>query len=253
MNFSTVTFSLFGFKIYGVLVGLAFAVAAWRYYKKLQKHHLSIDFFVHHFWRWLLGGVALGRVVAVLEDSTIWDRNGVYSFFTFWDGNLNALGVLVGFLVVMWWDMRRSGCSKDFLRYLDLGIEPLLLGVMVADLAAFVTGYYYGTETALPWGVQYETFGVETINPVHPVSLYAFAVHFLLFQWARKHEKSMEGHRGDLAVYAGMLFFGLETVLQLFRGDNTYLVLGTIRVEQVLSFVFFVGLAWVWTTKRDRS
>lgn len=248
MNFSQLNFGFFALKIYGILLSFAFGVASLYYYRKLSESGFSKDFFLHHYWRWLLGGILLGRLLAVLLEPGIFERFGFMSFFAFWDGEINFWGGLLGFLLTMYLDLKKE--SKAMGPWLDVGMLPLLLAAMIADWAAFLTGKIYGTETSLPWGVQYETFGVEILNPVHPVTLYAFAAHLILWWWVKEHETKWQKSPGVLSLKTLLYFLVIDFGLQFLRGNpeaeffnlnlNQYLALG----------VGFFILYWLYGDKK---
>ncbi|MCF7917916.1 prolipoprotein diacylglyceryl transferase [Candidatus Gracilibacteria bacterium] len=250
MNFSQLSFGFFAIKLYGTILSIAFMISAWHYYKSLKKKQLPIDFFLHHFWRWLMGAFFGGRIIALILEPTIFVRNGLFSFFAFWDGEFHSLGMLIGFSFVLWWDMKKSG--KSFFKWTDVGILPMILGLMIADLGGFFTGAIYGKETILPWGVQYETFGVDVLTPVHPVTIYAFFIHLWMWWWFKKRENTWERFTGRLTVRAIMFLFLSDFVLQFFRGDETIIIFQVFRVEQVLDVLLLSILFW-WNKKRVMS
>ncbi len=240
MNFSQLTFGSFSLKIYGLLIAIAFAISAWSFYKKVEKANLDIDFFVHHFWRWCLGGLILGRIFAVAFNPEIWSQYGVFTLFAFWEGTLNFLGALIGFVITLLLDFHRAG--KSPFRWLDKGVLPFYIGLMISDLAGFLTGAVYGHETNLPWGIRYETFGVESINPVHPVTLYAFAIHLLFYLWLRSKETRWISFPGRFMAWGGFLLIIADFFLQFFRSGENFI--GMMNLTQILDIVALTILWW---------
>ena len=117
------------------------------------------------------------------------------------------------------------------------------IALLIVDIAAFLTGATYGKETILPWGIQYETFGVDILNPTHPVSMYAFILHLIAYSWIGRHLFFTEKFPGRLAFWAGVAYFGIDFLMQFFRGDSTVSLFSIIRVEQLFDFgmlVFFL-------------
>ncbi len=249
MNFSQLSFDWFSFEIYGLFVTLAFTISAWRYYKALQKKQFPIHFFIHHFWKWMLGGVVAGRLFALLFDwNTIVERSGIYSFFAFWDGDIHFIGALTGFILTMIWDMRKQ--SMDSWRWIDIGIPFIFMGMLITDLGGFLTGAVYGKETSMLWGIQYENVSVDILTPVHPVTIYAFIIHLWLYFWAQKRKDIWSNVPGRLAIRMGLLFFSVEFFLQFFRGDPTLIFFDSLRIDQLLSLLFVILLFW-WGRKRS--
>ncbi len=254
MNFSQINFGVFALKIYGIFLSLAFALGSWHYYRALEQHNFSKDFFLHHYWRWLLGGILLGRLVAVILNVGAFDQYGIFTYAAFWEGELNFFGVLTGFLLTMYIDLKRH--NKPFYKWIDVGMPSFLLAVLVVDLAGFLTGRVYGTETILPWGVQYETFGVEILNPVHPVTLYGFICHFFLLQWVRKNFNSFSKIPGKLFYQTLLYFFLIDFVLQFWRGGEPSVFFG-FKLAQIFDLMAIMFLlyasffqSFIWERKQ---
>jgi prolipoprotein diacylglyceryltransferase len=240
MNFYQLSFGVFGLKIYGLFLAFAFVFALWHYYKTLQNQKFPMDFFRHNFWHWLVGGLIVGRIFALILEPSIIAQHGIFSLLAFWDGTIHFWGVLIGFLGTMWWTMKNQ--NIPLVRWLDQMVIPFFMALLIIDIAAFLTGAEYGRETILPWGIQYETFGVDILKPTHPVSVYAFIAHAIAYSWFRRNIVWADRFPGKLIFWAGVAFFAIDFLLQFFRGDSTVLVFGVIRIEQmfdVLALVFF--------------
>lgn len=247
MNFSQLGFGTFILKINGILLALIFCFIVWNYFKKLEKEKLNTDYFVHHLWRWVVGGIILGRIFSIALSPEIISSYGWYSFIAFWSGGINFYGVLIGVMGIMIYDLHKA--EYDFWRWIDILIPSLLIGICLSDLAAFLTGASYGTETNLPWGIQYETFGVETINPVHPVTIYAFIVHILLLDWVLKYGKKFYRQRGKLSIIVAIIFFFAEFFLQFFQGGQTFKILDSLNISQLFSLIIVTTLT-IYLRKR---
>ncbi len=243
MNFSQLGFGAFQLKIFGLFATAAFVWGVWAWWRGLEKRGQDIDFFAHHFWRWLIGGLFLGRLVAFAFDPSILHRQGIVGLFVFWDGGFDALTFAIGFVGLLLIDMLRH--EKNPFRWLDVAVVPFFAALLILDLGAFITGAWYGTMTSLPWAVTYNTFGVDLITPVHPVSLYGFLIHYSLLRWAQARAKKWETSYGRLAAYGGGMWAMVEGFLQLFfRGDPT-LTLWNIRVLGVIYIIGGIAL-FLW-------
>lgn len=249
MNFSQLNFSVFSLKIYGFFLALAFFVGVWNFYKRVIQKEFSVDFFLHHFWRWVFGGIFLGRVFALFFLPSVFAQYGIFAFFAFWEGELHYLGIFLGFLMTMYFDLKKH--KLNFLKWLDLAIPSAFLMLLIIDLAQFLTGAIYGKETDLPWGIYYETFGVELLNSLHPVSIYAFIAHFWMLNWVRKKERKFTKFPGKLALNAGICVFAFDFFLQFFRGDETILIINFWRIEQIFDLILILifGAILRWQKK----
>lgn len=245
MNFAQIGFGFFSIETFGLFFTFAFLFVSWHFYKKLQAEQFSVDFFLHHFWRWVLGGIVIGRLVSVLTDPHMLFDYGILGFFAFWENGVSLWGMALGTLWTMFFDMKRG--KENFFAWTDLGVGSLMLGILIVDLAAFFTGEIYGSSTALPWGVQYETFGVPILLPVHPLMLYAFLAHFLLLYFIqRKREFLRKKYVGYLSVFMAKGLFLIDFFLQFLRGDPSFLQLGFIRVEQIIDLLM-IGLLFYFS------
>ncbi|MBT6831828.1 hypothetical protein HOA64_02095 [bacterium] len=239
MNFSQLGFGVFAIKIYGVLLTFFFCLAAWHFYLYLKKNGFPITFFVRHFWRWFLMALVVGRLFALIRDPAIFQDDGIFSFFAVWEGEIDFFGALAGGLSLMAWDLRRN--QMKFWRWLDAAMASFFIFILGTDLSGFFTGRVYGIETKLPWGVQYETFGVDILAPVHPVTLYAFVFHLILLRWIVGNIDKFSKNPGHLAKIAAMIFFATDFFLQFLRGDATIVVWEFFRIEQIVDFALVVA------------
>ena len=242
MNFAQLSFGVFSIKLYGLFIAISFGVAAWLYYQRLETKKLEESFFVHHFWRWAMGAIIIGRITAIIFDPTIWENYGALSLLAFWEGRISFYGALLGFLLVMYWDLVKH--KQTFSKWLDVAIVPFFIALLIADFGAFFTGAIYGKETSLFWGIKYETFGVDLLNPVHPVSIYALILHFWVLHYIRLHEKKEQKFEGRLALKAGIAFFAIDFVLQLLRGDLQSYLIWILTPTQCLDLILVTGLTF---------
>jgi len=243
MNFSKFLVGPFSLKIYGLAVALAFLTGVILFYKRIQEEKFSQEFFVHHFWRWIVAGLVVGRLFSLFLFREPHVAYGVFSFFAFWEGEVHWAGVVLGFFSFALWDLRSHG--EKALEWFDLGAFPLLIGFLITDMAAFLTGHYYGIETSLPWGIQYETFGVDILTPVHPVSLYAFLAHCWLYRFLQGKKNAWQQIPGKLIMRLGIGLLSIDFVLQFLRADHTLLVFETIRIDQIFAFLFLSSLCLI--------
>ncbi len=241
MNFSQLDLGFFLLKIYGIFLSIAFFLATLSYYQKLKKENFSKDFFLHHFWRWLLGGILVGRLMALMLYSDVFENFGFYSFFAFWEGRISFYGAILGFLLTMYFDCKNHG--KNFWKWVDIGGSSFILGILILDIGAFLTGGIYGSETSLPWGIQYETFGVDIVSPVHPVTLYLFVAHLLLRFWVKRKEAKNNFKIGHLFLRTFITFFVIDFIFQFLRQDET-IYFWFFRVEQLFDVLFVFAGVW---------
>jgi len=236
MNFSKLNFGIFSLKIYGILLAAAFFFAALKFYRVAREKNFSIDFLSQNFWRWIFSAIFFGRIFAIFLQPEIFFKYKFFSFFVFWDGEINFYGAAAGFFFAAFFDFKKKG--ENFFRWLDAAAAPILLGIFLADIAGFFTGAIYGTETLLPWGIKYETFGVDILSPTHPVAIYAAIFHFLIFRWSIARAKIYEKFPGKIFFFAAAAFFFADFFLEFFRGNSSILQIGPLRIEQIFDLIF---------------
>lgn len=247
MNFSLLSFGIFKIEVYGLFIALSFAVGVWTFYRLLVKKNIKPNLFAHYFWIWFLASLLIGRLALLLMAPSIWSDYGGYSFFAFWEGGVYLYAVFAGFLGLAYWYLRDT--ENIFWRWLDNSVYPFLTAFLIVDMGAFLSGGIYGTPAtiggkALPWGVQYETFAVDILSAVHPVTIYLFILHALLlvFLW-RKQVKLQRriGQRGLLMLIG----FTFADFLTSFFRHYKYGIVAEINLHQiffVLAFLFLTGL-----------
>jgi phosphatidylglycerol:prolipoprotein diacylglycerol transferase len=240
MNFSQLDFGVFSFKIYGFFVAIAFFVASWHFYKEVQKRNLSVDFFVHHFWKWVISAIVVGRIVTILTNLNIISHSGVFSFFTFWDGGISFWGIIFGFLSVAIFNLKIH--KESIAKWGDAISLSILIGFLILDVAGFFTGAIYGRETSLFWGIRYETFEVDLLKPIHPVTLYAAIAHLWIFQRIKRKMNIWERKPGKIFLYTMFLIFMIDFFLQFFRGDPSLEFFGFLRLDAVFDLVVMVAI-----------
>jgi phosphatidylglycerol:prolipoprotein diacylglycerol transferase len=129
--------------------------------------------------RWVLAGAVVGglignRLLYLIEDPVSLAAD--WADPTFLLGGKTIVGGLIGGLIAVEWVKRRRGVV---VATGDLLVLPLILGIAVGRLGCFLSGLAdrtHGTETGLPWGVDY---GDGILR--HPTQLYEVAFLALLY------------------------------------------------------------------------
>ncbi len=240
MNFSQLDFGIFAIKFYGFFVALAFFIAAWHFYKEIQKQNLSTDFFVHHFWKWIVSAIFVGRIISILSDLTIFNRSGIFSFFTFWDGGISFWGISLGFISAAIFDLRIH--KENFAKWGDSAISSIIIGLLILDIAGFITGAIYGKETSMIWGISYETFDVDLLKPIHPVTIYAAIAHFWILRRIQKRKNAWGKIPGKIFFYGIFLIFMTDFFTQFFRGDPGIHFFEIFRISAFFDIIIMISL-----------
>jgi prolipoprotein diacylglyceryltransferase len=129
--------------------------------------------------RWVLCGAVVGglvgnRLLYLIEDPVALAAD--WADPTFLLGGKTIVGGLIGGLIAVEWVKRRRGVV---VATGDLLVQPLIVGIAVGRIGCFLSGLAdrtHGTETGLPWGVDY---GDGILR--HPAQLYEVAFLALLY------------------------------------------------------------------------
>lgn len=140
------------------------------------------------------------------------------------------------------------------LRVLDCAAPALALALCIHAVGAFCAGLAYGTGTALPWGIIYNSriaalwYGTPLGIKLHPVQIYdaaASLVIFLLLVWWLPRRRQ----NGELAG-AWFFLYGLcSFFLEFYRGDTASreILGGAFTTTQIFAAlaVFVGGVLWL--------
>ncbi len=180
--------------------------------------------------------------------------------FRIWHGGLAIYGAIIGASIV---GILFSKYKKiDTLKLFDLAAPYIVLAQAIGRWGNFVNQEAYGSNTSLPWGmtgnkIRYELteLGLNDIKfdaelPVHPTFLYEslwnLAV-FIVLIWFRK-KKKLDGE--VFSMY--LLLYGAGRFwIEGLRTDS--LMLGSLRISQVLAAVFVVAFAALMIIRRVRT
>ena len=252
MNFSNINFESFTLQISGVFLALAFLFGTLNFYKKIQTKKISVEFFIHHFWKWLIGAFILGRIFALILNFEIFSNYGFWGIITVWEGGFNFWGLVLGFIGILFLDLKQNDKSDQLFKWISIGFPAFLLGFLILDLGNLLTGNIYGMETILPWAIQYESFGVAILNPIHPIAAYFLIFHFWLLHWIKKQDnfiekKSIVGKKRGWQKLLFISFFLLPFLVFLARFlDHTLNIKHIlVRSDEILMFsgiIFYLVL-----------
>ena len=164
--------------------------------------------------------------------------NGLLSVFYIWDKGLSFWGALLGFGLILWLLCIKRG--ENILKWLDVLIIPIGIGVIIANFGQFLDGQGYGSETALPWGVTYESINVKYTVPIHPTQIYSMIYIYGILHYLKKNKsKKMFEKEGNIALAAITLYSFIRFFAEFLRGDDTVEILG-VRLASIISLIVFL-------------
>ncbi len=229
---------------------IAVLISSYLAIERLKRARANFTLLIEHSTFILIWSLIVARLVFFITHTDTYlpsfDLRTFINFLAIWDQGLSLWGALIGGGMTLIYHLRKS--EESLSKWADALMVPLLVGLSIGTLGAFLGGYSYGTPTELPWGVLYESFNVKYTVPVHPVQLYEFILIGLLLGGKRFFSKKTKWfeREGNSALYFGSSYSLICFFLEFLRGDDTLLILG-IRLPQIGFFLLtllFSFLIW---------
>jgi len=172
----------FSIRWYGLLIALSFIPGLYVAYKMAQNWSINPD----HIFNMAIICAPLGLIFARLFYCALnWQYYARYpaQIFYLWQGGLSIYGVIFGGILGV---LIYSLAGKiNFLRLLDLGAVPLILGQAIGRWGNFFNQELFGYPTDLPWKMyiapEYRPQKYMAYNYFHPTFLYESIYNFILF------------------------------------------------------------------------
>ena len=250
---------------YGVIIAVGILLAMLMAFRNAKRFGINADKLVDVVLGGLIGGVVGARLYYVIFS---WDqyKDNLSAIWHTWEGGMAIYGGVIGAFLV---GMIVARCHKmRVLPVLDLASLGFLIGQGIGRWGNFVNGEAFGCNTDLPWGmtgtriVSYlsDTDNIATLTslgvsvdpnaPVHPCFLYesiwCLLGFVLLYLYSKKHRR----FDGEIfLMYLG--WYGFERmIVEGLRTDS--LLIGKIRVSQLLAGLLFVACLIAWLVIRGK-
>lgn len=231
-----------------VFVVIALLVGSWLAVKRLKRRRVNFNLFIQHSASFLFSAVLLSRIVYFFTHPMAYfpafDLRTVWNFLSIWDQGFSFWGALLGFTLMLIYRIKKEG--EALWKWFDSLSVPVLVGLIIGEVGAFLGGYSYGSPTDLPWGVSYETFTVKYTTAIHPTQLYAvLLIGALLFSKYKLKEKSKFFETdGNATIFLATGYCAIASLLEMTRGDDTLMLLG-IRVPLILFLIATIGFCYL--------
>ncbi|MDD3014544.1 MAG: prolipoprotein diacylglyceryl transferase [Candidatus Gastranaerophilales bacterium] len=226
---------------YGIIIALAFLAGLAVTVKIAKKQGENPDKILNLAIFLLLGAIIGARLYFVLFN---W---GFYKFhlqeiFMTWHGGLSIHGAIIGGFIT---GAVYTKLNKlPLLKYADFVSPGLILGQAIGRWGNFFNSEAFGFPTDLPWKlyIPIENRPPEYLNYqyFHPTFLYEsiwnFTVFLLLFFVFRK---KFEGKNGSLFFIYLILYSLGRFIVEGFRVDNIYIILG-MPIAKLMSIIFII-------------
>lgn len=259
-NIDPVVFSIGNFSLnwYGLLIGIGILLAMWMGFTNCRRFGIVGDKLFDVVMVGIIGAIIGARLYYV---AFRWDsyKDNLIDIFKTWEGGLAIYGGIIGGLGVG--AIMAKIRKVKILPALDLAGLGYLIGQGIGRWGNFVNGEAFGSNTDLPWGMtgdrivsylissSHVTGTVDASGLVHPCFLYesiwCLAGFALLFWYSKRRRFD-----GELfLMYLG--WYGLGRVfIEGLRTDS--LMLGNLRVSQLLAGILVVVSAALWIAVRSK-
>ena len=222
---------------------IAMLVASFIAVKRLKRHRVNLTLFIEHSGSFLLSALIFSRLVYFFMNPFMYSQGfklqTLINLVSFWDQGFSFFGALLGFTLMLGYRLRKE--KEDIWKWLDALAVPLLIGMGIGYVGAFLGGVAYGSPSSLPWAIKYETITVKYTVPIHPIQIYTIILicAILILKTKLKRKKEFFQKNGNTALFiTSLTSFGLF-LLEFLRGDDTLLILG-IRSSQIIYVILFL-------------
>lgn len=249
---------------YGILIAVGILLAMFMAFKNCKRFGVNADKLVDVVLGGLIGGVVGARVYYVIFS---WDqyKDNLSSIWHTWEGGMAIYGGIIGAFLVGGIVARVH--KMHVLPVLDIAALGFLIGQGLGRWGNFINGEAFGCNTNLPWGMTGDRIvaylsdsknimaltelgiTVDASAPVHPCFLYESIWCILGFVVLYIYSKHRRFDGEIFLMYLGWYSFERMFVEGL-RTDS--LMIGKIRVSQLLSGLLFAACLLTWLIIRSK-
>ena len=188
----------------------------------------------------ILGIIVGGRLGYVVFYNLNYYLNNLIDILKIWQGGMSFHGGLLGVIIATMWFAKKN--NQNLFSYLDIVTIVSPIGIFFGRISNFINSELYGTETSLPWGVQF----VQIDNLFrHPSQLYEAIfeglILFLILVFFRN--KGFLNFPGLLSGIFLVFYSLFRFIIEFFRVPDQqlgYLILN-LSMGQILSLIFLIA------------
>ena len=244
MNINPVAFSLGPITVrwYGLLIALAMLIAAVGGCWMMRKAGINEDDFLTIFMVTIVAAILGARAYYVIFELPYYMQHPD-EIIAIWHGGLAVHGGLLAGVAAIYFGCRHYRIS--FWQFTDIMAPFMILGQAIGRWGNFFNQEAYGYEvdpTVVPWAMWID--GAYR----HPTFLYESCWDLLVFFVLLWLARQAWVRRGEIALGYLMLYSMGRVVVEGFRTDS--LMLGPLRMAQVMSLVLFAGALLVLLYRR---
>ena len=244
MNINPVAFSLGPITVrwYGLLIATAMLIAAIGGCKMMRKAGINEDDFLTIFMVTIVAAILGARAYYVIFELPYYIQHPD-EIIAIWHGGLAVHGGLLAGVTSIYLGCRHYKIS--FWQFTDIMAPFMILGQAIGRWGNFFNQEAYGYEvdpTTVPWAMWID--GAYR----HPTFLYESCWDLLVFFVLLWLIRQAWVRRGEIALSYLMFYSVGRVVVEGFRTDS--LMLGPLRMAQVMSLVLFTGALLILLYRR---
>ena len=225
-----------------LFITIALVTGTYVFIKLGLKNGLKLQFLTENAFWILISSIIGARIFAIIFNWRMffyeYSLDTFLQIFKIWDKGLSIWGAVLAGLVVLYYLCKKN--DQDFLKWMDSLVPAFLIGLSITAIGAFLDGKWYGHETSLPWGVNFESPAIKYTVPIHPTQIYMMLYSGIIAALAItfKDHKFFEKN-GKSAILAIALFSLAQSLQEFLRGDDITMIF-SVRLPQIIAALVFI-------------
>ena len=187
----------------------------------------------------ILGIIIGGRLGYVILYNPNYYLDNLIDIFKIWEGGMSFHGGLIGVVLASIYFAKKN--NQNFFIYLDVISIVAPIGIFFGRIANFINSELYGTETNLPWAVQF--IKIDNLYR-HPTQLYeaifeGLILFLILIYLRNKGLIKITGLMSGIFLICYSIFRFMIEFLRVPDEQIGYLLLN-LTMGQIISCIFFL-------------
>ena len=187
----------------------------------------------------ILGIIIGGRLGYVILYNPNYYLDNLIDIFKIWEGGMSFHGGLIGVVLASIYFAKKN--NQNFFIYLDVISVVAPIGIFFGRIANFINSELYGTETNLPWAVQF--IKIDNLYR-HPTQLYealfeGLILFLILIYLRNKGLMKITGLMSGIFLICYSIFRFIIEFLRVPDEQVGYLLFN-LTMGQIISCIFFL-------------
>ena len=187
----------------------------------------------------ILGIIIGGRLGYVILYNPNYYLDNLIDIFKIWEGGMSFHGGLIGVVLASIYFAKKN--NQNFFIYLDVVSIVAPIGIFFGRVANFINSELYGTETNLPWAVQF--IKIDNLYR-HPTQLYeaifeGLILFLILIYLRNKGFMKITGLMSGIFLICYSIFRFMIEFLRVPDEQIGYLLFN-LTMGQIISCIFFL-------------